>query len=134
GPELLLEPGRHGPEKRPKRARSRHEVRVEEALELQERLVVKDDVIDLSDRNSGFRKAVFDRTERQRRVVTLPREALFLGRGDDLAVTKQASGAIVIERGKAEDVSRQEAGSCHLRRVSSRSWARGPARTPLRSD
>ena len=41
---------------------------------------------------------------REARVALLAREALLLRGGDDVAVAKQAGGAVVIERGDSEDV------------------------------
>ena len=49
-------------------------------------------------------QAVRDGLVRERGVVLLAREALFLRGGDDLAVAEQAGGAVVIEGRDAEDV------------------------------
>src|SRR5205809_1837449 len=109
GEELFLQP--HGP---------RHaeggeafgvdpEIGLEDPLELEERLVIKADVRELGRCDSGRLKAVPHRVPWKRRVALLAREALFLRRGDDLAVSEQAGGAVVIERREAKNVA-----VCHV--------------------
>src|SRR6185503_14504901 len=64
--------------------------------ELQERLVVEGDVIDVGEPDAALRQAVADGILRKARVVLLAREALLLRGGDDAAVLQQSGGAVVI--------------------------------------
>ncbi len=84
-------------------ARRARDVGLEQPLELDERLLVEADVIDLRRRDAGFAQAVLDRLRRKRRVVLLAREALLLRRRDDAAVLDQAGGRIVVVGGDSED-------------------------------
>ena len=119
GEELLLDPERAGHEERAGSPRGRRaEVGLQDPLELEQRLVVEADVGEI--RRSRCRPAsrqYVDGVAREGGVALLPREPLFLRRGDDLAVAQQARGAVVIEGGDAEDVG----------------WAHGPSLDPVDS-
>src|SRR3989449_1263257 len=110
GEELFLQP--HGPRHAEggEAFGSDPEIGLEDPLELEERLVVKADVRELGRCDSGRLKAVPHRVPWKRRVALLAREALFLRRGDDLAVSEQTGGAVVIERREAKNVA-----VCHVR-------------------
>ncbi len=101
--QLLLDPEGHGHRERGEPARGEGEIRLEEPLEFQERLVVKDDVIQLVHRDPALAEAILDGVPRKARVVLGPAEALFLGRGHDPAVVDEGGGAVVVEGGDAKD-------------------------------
>src|SRR2546422_1263146 len=61
-------------------------------------------------RSTLFPYTTLFRSPWKRRVALLAREALFLRRGDDLAVSEQTGGAVVIERREAKNVA-----VCHVR-------------------
>src|SRR5205814_8727110 len=60
-------------------------------------------VVEIVGREPGFFYAVVDGVRRDSGVVLLASEALFLRGRDDLAVDHDRGGAIVVERGDAED-------------------------------
>ena len=84
--ELLPHPQWHRLEKRPEAGRREGEVGLEDALELQKRLVVKADVIQVPRIKSGLFQAIRDGVGREGVVVLDASEAFFLGRGHDLAI------------------------------------------------
>ena len=96
--QLLAQPQRHRLEERPKPLRRVGEVGLEQALELQERLVVEADVVQLLGGHARLAQAVGDGLGGEVVVVLLAGEALFLRRGDDRAVDQQGRGGVVVER------------------------------------
>ena len=104
--QLFLDPERARHAELGEASRRHTEVRLEDPLELEQRLVVEADVREIADRNGARREAVADCMDRKRRIPLFPRKPLLLGRRHDLAVAQQAGGAVVIERGDAKDVSR----------------------------
>src|SRR5581483_7547048 len=76
--QLLLHPDRHRRHERTPSARRNPEVTLDEPLELQQRLVVEADVVDVRDIDAAFAKAVRDGVRRKARVVLFPREPLLL--------------------------------------------------------
>ncbi len=101
--KLLLEPYRHGRQKRAKAPRRISDVRLEQALEFEQRLVVENDVIDVFEADAGFAQTVLDGAARKAGVVLAAREALLLGGGRDPAVDDQCRSTVVIEGGDAEN-------------------------------
>src|SRR5580658_3260717 len=79
------------------------DVGFQKALELQERLVVKDDIVDGGEIHACEREAELHGMGGKARVMFLAGEALFLRRGDDLSIAKKSRRTVVIERGNAED-------------------------------
>ncbi len=102
--ELFFHPQRASHAKRGEAARRHAQVRLEDALELEQRLVVKPDIRQVDRPDAGGRKTVGDRMRRECGIALLAREALFLRRRHDLAVREQACGAVVIKGRNAEDV------------------------------
>src|SRR5262245_30877840 len=103
---LLLEPDGHGRHEGSDAPRRERQVRLEQALQLDEGLVVEGDVAQVAEADPALAQAVARGVNREPRVVLLPREALLLGRRHDLAVAHQTRGAVVVEGGDAEDVVR----------------------------
>src|SRR5262249_40702708 len=108
---LLAEPQRERAlERQEARGRVR-EVRLQDAVELLQRLVVEADVVEILDGDPGLLHAELRGEAREGGVVALAGEALLLRGGDDLAVLDQGGGAVVVERRDTEDVSRLSV--CH---------------------
>ena len=99
GIELLLEPERQSHEEQLEAAGREGRVGLEDAVKLEQRLVVERDEVEFFGADPAFRKAVVDRMAREARVVLPATEALFLCRRDDLPVNHQASSAVVVVRG-----------------------------------
>src|SRR5262245_29873787 len=104
---LLLEPYGHRRDERANAARSEGQIRLEEALELHERLVVERDVTEIAESDAALGEAVAERVGGESRVVPLAREPLLLRCRHDRAVPDQARRAVVVEGRNAEDVRRQ---------------------------
>ena len=104
GEELLLHPERASHEEGAEAARCDGEIRLEDALELEQRLVVEPDVMQVTCGDPSSPQAVLDGPRREARIALDPREPLFLRGGDDLAVGHETGGAVVIVSGNAEDV------------------------------
>src|SRR5580700_2439566 len=101
--QFLLEPQRHGHKKRLEADRCIGEISLEQPLKLEERLVVKSDIVELIGPQAGFAQAEVDRLLRKAFVMFLPREALFLSGCDDLSIDDQGRGRVVVERRNAQD-------------------------------
>jgi hypothetical protein len=106
GVELLLEPQRKAHHEQLEAPRRVGDIGLEQAIELEQRLVVEGDVVEIILADAPFAEAVGDRVLREPVVVLLAREALFLGGGDDPTVLHQAGGAVVVVRRDPEDVHR----------------------------
>ncbi len=102
-PELFPDPERHRLEERGEAARRIVEIGLEQAVELEERLVVEADVIELRRPNTGLGETVPGGSEREAVVVLLAGEALLLRGGDDLSVHHQAGRRVVVEGGDPQD-------------------------------
>src|SRR2546427_9318402 len=87
----------------PEPARREGQVGLEQALELEEGLVVEDDAVNTAQPEPGLAHAVADRVSGKPGIVLLAREALFLRRSDDMAVFDQRGRAVVVERRDSED-------------------------------
>ena len=79
-------------------------MRGEDPLELDERLLVEADEVEIIHEDPALGQAVLDRMARKALVVLLAREALLRRGGDDPAVAHQAGRRIVIEARDAQDV------------------------------
>ena len=75
------------------------EVCLEQPVELEERLVVEDDVVEAVRRQARLPQAIVDRALREGMVVLDPREAFLLRGRDDFAVTHQRCRTIVVVSG-----------------------------------
>src|SRR5688572_24052872 len=82
--ELLLHPQRRGLEKGPEAARRNVDVGLEDALELEQRLVVETDERQVADTDAGVVETETGGVNRKALVTLLPGEPLLLGGGDDL--------------------------------------------------
>ena len=103
--ELLLHPQRTGHAERSEALRGDTQVGFENALELEQRLVVEADVREVGGLDARRRETMGDGLTGKRGVSLLATEALFLRRGHDLAVGQQARRTVVIERGDAQDIA-----------------------------
>ena len=105
--QLLLQPDRQRLAEGAKAGRREGEVGLEQALELEEGLVVERDIVDAVDAVADARQAVLDRPAGEAGIVAAAREALLLGSGDDAAILDERRGAVVLEGGDAEDPHRR---------------------------
>ncbi len=101
--ELFLQPQRHGHAEGVEAARREGKVCLEQALELQERLVVESYVVDVGKLEAGRIQAVLHGVFRKARVVLLAREALLLGGTDQLTIRDQRGGAVMVEGRDSQD-------------------------------
>ena len=76
---------------------------LEDAVELEQRLVVKRDEVELLDADAGLAQAGLDRVLGKIGHGASPGESLLLRGGDELAVVEQARGGVVIVGRDAED-------------------------------
>src|SRR4029453_2596527 len=106
-PELVSQPQRHRHEVGPQSSRRGRGVGLEQAVELDERLLVETDQVQLAGLEVGFTQAVFDGARWEAGVVLLAGESLFLRRGNDAAVLYKTGGRIVVVRRKSQDACRQ---------------------------
>ncbi len=102
--QLFFQPYGHGHEKRPQSFRSKGQVRLEQALELQQRLVVEHNVGQIRQPDSARIQTITHRVLRKARVMFFSGEAFFLRGSDDLAVFHQTSCAVVIKGGNSKNV------------------------------
>ncbi len=107
-PELLAHPERHRLQEGAEAAWREVEVRLEEALELQERLVVEGDGVERGGLDAPLLQAPESGLAREAGVVLLPREALFLRGRDDLAVDDEGGGGVVVVGREAENAFRHD--------------------------
>src|SRR5664280_705185 len=102
-PEAVRDPERHRLAKRDESPRRVVEIRLEEALEFHERLVVERDVVEAVGGELARLEAVARRVRGKFRVVLLSREALFLRGGDDRPVDEKTRRRVVVVGREAED-------------------------------
>ena len=102
-PEAVRDPERHRLPERGEPARRVLEIRLEEALELHERLVVERHVVELLGGEPSRLEAVARGVRGKLRVVLLAGEALLLRGGDDLPVDEKTRGRVVVVGRQAED-------------------------------
>src|SRR5262245_17268135 len=76
----------------------------QDALELYERLLVEDDVVEVSRGESTLLEAELDRSFGETRIMLLPRESLLLGGGDQTTVVDQRCRGVVVEAGNPENL------------------------------
>src|SRR5262245_18825412 len=93
--ELLSQPDRHGHRERPKAAGRKRQVCFQQALKLQERLVIERDMIDLAQAHAGFAETVSDGMPRKASIVSLPAEPLLLRGSNDARVLDEGGRAVM---------------------------------------
>lgn len=98
---LFLDPDRHGGQKAFQAARRESVVGLQQALEFQKRLVVKNHGRDLIQADGAFFQHIAHGLGRKIRIVLFAGKALFMGRGHDRAVLEQGCGAVVVIGGNA---------------------------------
>ena len=102
--ELLVQPRRNRPQERRVGTGKHGDLGEQDALELDEGLLVEADAIEVVDQQPALAEAVLDGVARKALVVLLAREALFRSRRHHDTVADQARGRIVVEARDAEDV------------------------------
>src|SRR2546428_7784342 len=101
--ELLLQPDWNGHLEGLKTPRRKREIRFEQALKLEKRLVVERDKIDLIESHPSFGQAVRKSVTLDTRIVFSAAETLFLRRRHNFTVNDQCCGTVVIECRNTED-------------------------------
>src|SRR5262245_22697080 len=101
--QLLAQPQRDRHAERSKAGRREREIGLQQAFELEERLVVEHDVVDVVQSGTRGLQAVAERMMREAGIVLLAREALLLGGRDDAAVLDESGRAVVIECRESEN-------------------------------
>src|SRR6266436_8170027 len=101
--QLFPEPQRNGHGEGREPAGGEREVRLQEALEFQERLVVEDDVIHLGEAAAALSEAILDRMDGKTCVVLLSYEPFLLGGRYDTPVIDEGRRAVVIKGRDAQD-------------------------------
>ena len=107
-PQLLVDPQRHRLAERAEGAREGRDVGREHALELQQRLVVEADRVEVLGPDARLLQHVLDGAGGEAGVVLLAGEPLLLAGGDDHAVLQEGGRGVVVEAGEAEDVVRHQ--------------------------
>ena len=102
--ELLRHPQRSRLEEGFETPRHHPEIGLEDALELEQRLVIESHVLKVFDPDPGLSQAVLDGARGEGWITFLPRKALLGGGGDDVAVTDEAGRAVVVEGRDSENV------------------------------
>src|SRR5579864_5649122 len=91
--KLFANPQRDGHLERTQAPWREGQISFEQTLELQERFVVKDDVVDVIERHAVLSQAVFHSVLGEPGIVFLSREPFFLGRCDDFPIAYECRGA-----------------------------------------
>src|ERR1700730_17670558 len=92
-PYFVFDPKRNRFQKRMNPARRLGEIRMQDAVELYEWLLIKSDVIEFRGCDAALAQAIVDGVAWESRVVLLSREPFLLSRRDDFTITHQASRA-----------------------------------------
>src|SRR5579859_2996752 len=103
-PQLRPEPGLQGADERAPRARVGRGVPGDDALELEQRFLIEDHVVELVRVDAARVQAEVRRLDGQSSVVFEAAEPLLFGRGHQVAVAQQAGAGVVVEAGQAEDI------------------------------
>src|SRR5436305_4061923 len=104
-PDFLFHPDRDRFQKRAQTKRRASYVGGKKPIAFQKWLFVEGDEIQfLALGNSAFAQTVINRVPRKSGIVFLSGETFFLRRRDDDSIADETRGAVVIKRGKAEDV------------------------------
>ena len=96
--QLLFQPDGHSHPKRIEAARRKCQVGFQKALELQKRLVIEYDVVDLFEGNTSLSETVRNRVLWKRRVMFLACETLLLGCRNNPSFSDHRGSAVMIER------------------------------------
>ncbi len=96
--EFFPQPDGHSRGERAETAGGVCEIGLEQTLELDQRFVVEDHMIDVVEGETRLVEAEANRVLRETLVMLLARESLFLGGGGDFPVLDQGRRAIVIKR------------------------------------
>src|SRR6267378_6206235 len=101
--ELFSQPQGNRHAKRLEPAWCKRQIRLDQPLKLQERLVVKDDAIHAAQPGAALGQAVADSVGGKPGIVLLTREAFLLRRSNDLTVLDQCRSAVMVKRGNPEN-------------------------------
>ena len=106
--QFLLQPNRHCQPERRKTPRCEGNVGLQKPFKLQERLVVKHDMINVRDLQTRFRKDIINSVARVARIMFLSCEAFLLRGSHNLSVTHQRCSTVVVESGNTQNCGHQK--------------------------
>ena len=101
--QLFLQPQRQRVSKRIEATRRKSQVGFQQPVELQERLVVEGDEVQLARLQTADGQTSPDSLQRKGRIVLDAGKTFFLGSGDDTAVNHQGRGSIVVISREPQD-------------------------------
>src|SRR5271169_4934431 len=101
--QFLLEPQWQSYAERSKTARREGEIRLEQPFEFQKRLLVEHDIIKPVEGQGTLLETVANRILRVARILLFTGKALFLRRGNNMAVLDQRRGTVMIKGGYPEN-------------------------------
>src|SRR3954452_21371812 len=102
--QLFFDPNRQGHAKRAEPAGCERQIGLEQSFEFQERLVVKDDIVDLAELDTSLLKTIPHCILRKTRVVLLAGETLLLGRCGNTPLHDKGGRTVVVKGRDSEDV------------------------------
>ena len=105
-PQTVAQPEREGHQVGAEPLRRTGDVGLEQAIELDQRLFVEPDQIEVAGLDARLAQAVVDGLGREGGVVLAAGETLLLGGGDNTAVLDQAGRRVVVVGGNPEDAGR----------------------------
>src|SRR5262249_29987750 len=102
--ELFFHPNRHGHKKGPKAPRRKRRVCLKQPLELQQRFIIEDDVVQVRELRASFTQAISYGVHWKTWIVLFPRETFLLRCSHNFSITNKTGGAVVIERGNTQNI------------------------------
>ena len=113
---LFAQPDRDRHLKGPQSPRGERDIGLQQPLELQKRLVVENDGVEIGKTAPRLLQAIVDRGERKAGIVFFLAEPFFLGCTDDSSVRDNRGSAVVVQRRDAENAHRLSEQSIDERR------------------
>ncbi len=100
---LLLQPDRNRHAEALEARWRKRQVRLEQALEFSQRLLVEDDVVDVAPASPACAETILNGVGGKAGIMLLAGEPLLLRGGDDVAIHDESGGAVVVEGRNAEN-------------------------------
>src|SRR5215471_1887171 len=108
--QLVFKPDRHCHQIRPDSLRREGNIRLQQPFKFQERLVIKNDISEVLQRDLAAPKAKSSGVAWKSCVVLFAAEALLLGGSDNFPIAQQARCTVVVKSGDPENID------CHIPR------------------
>ena len=125
-PRFFLEPQRHRHPKAAEPARRERKIRLEQALELPQRLLIEGDVVEILGPETALLETIANGVQRKSRIVLLPGEPLFLSGRHDVAIDDQRGCAVVIEGRDSQYGCHDDSDGCRI----CDPWCKDPTTRP----